>query len=75
MTTGIDTGDQIQVETSLGPKQRVRVAVPIEVEPHPVFRREGADILSFADLTLPQVGQLVMLVLLVLKLAICPLVI
>ena len=51
---GIDSGDQIQVETTMGPKQRVRVAVPIEVEPHPVFRREGADIFTFADLTLPQ---------------------
>ena len=32
----------------------MRVAVPIEVEPHPVFRREGADIVTVADLTLPQ---------------------
>lgn len=29
---GVDTGDQIQIETSLGPRQpRVRLAVPIEV--------------------------------------------
>jgi DnaJ-class molecular chaperone len=51
---GIDSGDQIQIETMFGPKQRVRVAVPIEVEPHPVFRREGPDIIITADLTLTQ---------------------
>ena len=51
---GIDTGDQIQVETVLGPKQRIRVSVPIEVEQHPVFRREGSDVITVADLSLPQ---------------------
>ena len=51
---GVDNGDQVQMEVSLGPRQKMRVAVPIEVEPHPVFRREGLDILSAADLTLTQ---------------------
>ncbi|GAX73970.1 hypothetical protein CEUSTIGMA_g1420.t1 [Chlamydomonas eustigma] len=51
---GIDSGDQIQIETTFGPKQRVRVAVPIEVEPHQIFRREGPDILITADLNLTQ---------------------
>ena len=51
---GVDNGDQIQIEVGLGPRQKMRVAVPIEVEPHPVFRREGLDILSAADLTLTQ---------------------
>ncbi|KAG1666543.1 hypothetical protein FOA52_014440 [Chlamydomonas sp. UWO 241] len=52
---GVDTGDQIQIETSLGPRQqRVRLAVPIEVESHPVFRRDGVDVLTVADLSLVQ---------------------
>lgn len=54
LCTGIDSGDQIQIETNLGPRQRMRLAVPIEVEPHPVFRRDGPDILSTASLSLPQ---------------------
>lgn len=51
---GVENGDQVQIEVFLGPRQKMRVAVPIEVEPHPVFRREGMDILSAADLTLTQ---------------------
>lgn len=54
LCAGIDSGDQIQIETNLGPRQRMRLAVPIEVEPHPVFRRDGPDILSTASLSLPQ---------------------
>jgi molecular chaperone DnaJ len=55
LTTGVDTGDRVAIETSLGPKQpRVRIAVPIEVEPHPVFRRDGLDVRTVAELSLSQ---------------------
>lgn len=48
---GVDTGDQIEVQLAGGGGKRpaMRIAIPIEVEPHPVFRcgaawggREGA---------------------------------
>jgi len=37
---GVDTGDQIEVQLAGGGQKRtsMRVAIPIEVEPHPIFR-------------------------------------
>ncbi|KAF5836754.1 molecular chaperone [Dunaliella salina] len=51
---GIDTGDQIEVQLAGGGQKRtsMRVAIPIEVEPHPIFRRDGPDVYVTQDVPL-----------------------
>jgi len=53
---GVDNGDQVEVAINLpgkrGGTSTTRLAIPIEVEPHPVFRREGSDIAVTHDVPL-----------------------
>eukprot|EP00798_Chlamydomonas_sp_ICE-L_P021481 gene21481-28456_t len=52
---GVDSGDQIEVQVAMeGRRQRVRLTIPIDVEPHPVFRRQGTDIHTSQELTLAE---------------------
>lgn len=53
---GVDNGDQVEVQFAVpGKKGQTRVLIPVEVEPHPVFRREGADVHITLQLKLSQV--------------------
>jgi len=51
---GIDNGDQIEVQVNLSTRRasRSRLSIPIEVEPHPVFQRQGADVSVSTELPL-----------------------
>jgi len=51
---GVDTGDQIEVQLAGSGQKRtsMRVAIPIEVEPHPIFRRDGPDVYVTQDVPL-----------------------
>ena len=51
---GVDSGEAIQVQASVpnAPGGRLRVLLRLEVDPHPLFQREGAHIHSHVDLRL-----------------------
>eukprot|EP00798_Chlamydomonas_sp_ICE-L_P019953 gene19953-26661_t len=52
---GVDDGDQIEVQVAMeGRRHHIRIAIPVNVEEHPIFTREGLDILMSQALPLVQ---------------------